>query len=132
MSTMPAEQIHASMMTATCRGEKVGILVDDADIPAIAAAGPWYVCRNGYVRATSTGQYLHHFILGFEPVRSARVSHCNLDRLDNRRANLIVGRPIAQPTLFTSEILRDGQPRKVGTYASSSEALNALEAAGAR
>jgi hypothetical protein len=70
-------------------------LVDDDDLPAVLAAGPWHVLfrRNRrvlYVRRDlsyrpTRQQYLHRFIMG-EPPHD--IDHVNGDGLDNRRANL--------------------------------------------
>jgi hypothetical protein len=66
-------------------------LVDDDDFPAVLAAGPWRLDRNGRrlyaVRDLSQTRHqrLHRFITGDPP---HDIDHVNGDGLDNRRANL--------------------------------------------
>jgi hypothetical protein len=67
-------------------------LVDDDDLPAVLAAGPWRIRRDGrrllYVRrdlSRTQEQRLHRFIMGDPP---HDIDHANGNGLDNRRANL--------------------------------------------
>jgi hypothetical protein len=67
-------------------------LVDDDDLPAVVAAGPWWVRSRGsrralyvrrYLPGTRKDQTLHRFLTGYP-----MTDHANGDGLDNRRANL--------------------------------------------
>lgn len=76
-------------MTATIplRGEKaVGmvVLVDDADMSAVASIR-WHISAQGYA-VSHTGTLMHRLLMDAGP--GMEVDHVNLDRLDNRRANL--------------------------------------------
>jgi hypothetical protein len=63
-------------------------LLDDDDLPAVLAAGPWHVQRDGhiwYVRRASRHRHvlLHQVLTGWP-----QTDHINGDGLDNRRENL--------------------------------------------
>lgn len=91
------------MASFTLRTGEV-VLVDDADLEAVLAAGPWYImrsnptARNGvgtcYVRSMKAvpGEttLLHRLLMGLRKGDRLTVDHINEDGLDNRRFNLEV------------------------------------------
>jgi hypothetical protein len=82
----------ASIQITRKSGETHTVLVDDADLEAVLAAGPWVVhVKPGYtvyvLRGVSGGtEYLHRFLLSAP--KGSVVDHHNHNGLDNRRENL--------------------------------------------
>lgn len=78
----------------TRRDETFEVLVDDADLEQVLAAGPWFVQQNQWATyaARNAGRRttvaLHRFLTGAP--RGFQVDHLNCNGLDNRRANLRV------------------------------------------
>lgn len=111
-------------------GEVHTVLVDDADLERVLAAGPWHVDSYGYaIRNVQNGarrssQLLHRWLLGLPP-RTPEVDHANGNRLDNRRGNL---RPATRsqnmqntktPTTNTSGLRGAFWHKKTGRWTSS-------------
>jgi hypothetical protein len=80
-------------------GTRATVLVDDADLPRLAAHR-WAVQPTGYVarhvRALGHRRiiYLHREVVGATQGDRLRVEHANGDKLDHRRSNLVV-RPVS-------------------------------------
>ena len=69
------------------------VLVDDADYDWLVAAGPWHAVKRNTCWYAVNGprqgwQYMHRLIMGLTKGDGKMVDHCDLDGLNNQRANL--------------------------------------------
>jgi hypothetical protein len=132
-------------------------IVDDADLAAVVAAGPWHACPRGrtvYVQSGVrrpdgrwTTQQLHTFPTGWQ-----LVDHINRNGLDNRRSNLRpathsqnsanagrqtrstsgfkgVHRGPVRGKAWRAQIHTAGKKRHLGTFDDPEEAARAYDAA---
>lgn len=80
-------------MTVLKKGEELKTLFDHDDLEKIIKTkGTWSVTKEFYVMSSTTKQYLHHIIMGYEnsseKIQGLSTDHINRERLDNRKANL--------------------------------------------
>lgn len=81
MKRIPLHSLHGVIAHA---------LVDDADAESVGETR-WYLSPNGYAHAPKCGEiYMHRVVAGIKRGDGRVVHHDNRDKLDNRRANLVV------------------------------------------
>lgn len=95
---MQSETVQEPLRVPLGKGITRRALIDPADA-AIVVQHRWHLTSSGYAatnppRRGSGPLTMHRMLMGMRPGDGLEVDHINLDRLDNRRANLrVVTRP---------------------------------------